>query len=86
MLGDPPAPVGQLLHVGQVPVLVEDGRERGNLLVEGEVRGAGEGVGHPALTALFEELVHLGAVGTAEVPEQLGREVAVPLGVESFGG
>ena len=52
---------------------------------KGRFAGAGEGVGHPALTALLEELVDLGAVGTAEVAEQLGREVAVPLGVESLG-
>ena len=85
MLGDPPAAVGQPLRVGQVAVLVEDRGERRHLLVEGQVGGAGEGAGDAALAPLFEELVDLGGVRAAQIPEQLGGEVAVALGVEGLG-
>ena len=85
VLGDAPAAVGQALGFGQVAVLVEDGGQGGDLLVEGEVGGAREGAGDPAPTPLLEELVDRARVGSAQVPEQLGREVAVALGVERLG-
>ena len=78
-------PSGSRLRLGQVAVLVEDGGQRGDLLVEGEVGGAGERAGDAAPATLLEELVDLAGVGPAEVPEQLGREVAVALRVERLG-
>ena len=53
---------------------------------KGRSAGARQRAGDPALAALLEELVHLGGVRSAEVPEQLGGEVAVALGVERLGG
>ena len=67
VLGDPPAAVGERLRLGQVAVLVEDGGQRGDLLVEGEVGGPRERAGDAALAALLEELVDLGGVRAAEV-------------------
>ncbi len=42
-------PSGEPLGLGQVAVLVQDGGQRGDLLVEGEVGGPGEGAGDPSL-------------------------------------
>ncbi len=86
VLGDAPAAVGEPLGLGQVAVLVEDPGQGSDLVVEGEVGGAGERPGHPPLAPLLEELVHLGRPGAAEVAEELGRQVAVALRVERLGG
>ena len=86
VLGDAPAAVGQALGLGQVAVLVEDGGQRGDLLVEGQVRRARQRAGDAPPPALLEELVDLGRVRAAEVAQQLGREVAVALRVEGLGG
>ena len=67
VLGDPPAAVGQPLGLGQVAVLVEDGGQRGDLLVEGEVGGPGERAGDASLAPLLEELVDLGGARAAQV-------------------
>ncbi len=72
--------------IGQVAVLVQDGGERRHLLVEGEVGQPGAGTVDPALAASLEELVDLLAVGTAQIAEQLGGEIAVALGVQGLGG
>ena len=78
-------PSVELLHVGQVAVLVEDAGELGHLLVEGQAGQPGLGPGQPPLAALLEELGHLGAVGAAEIAEQFGGQVAVALGEQPFG-
>ena len=85
VLGDEPAPVLLARGVGQVAVLVEDGGERGHLLVEGEVGQAGEGTVDPPPPPLLEQGVDLRAVGPAEIAEQLGGEIAVALRVERLG-
>ena len=85
MLGDAPAAVVEPLRLGQVAVLVEDGGERGDLLVEGQVRRLRQRAGDAALAALLEELVDLAGARAAEIAEELGREVAVALGVERLG-
>jgi hypothetical protein len=85
VLGDPPAAVVQPLTVGQVPVLVQDGRQPGHLLIEGPLGHPWPGVGHPPLSALVEELVDRVRVRAAEVAQELGGEVAVSLGEENLG-
>ena len=69
VLGDAPAAVGEPLGLGQVAVLVEDGGQRGDLLVEGEVRGAGQGAGDAPPASLLEELVDLAGARTAQIAE-----------------
>ena len=78
-------PSGEPLRLGQVAVLVEDRGQRGDLLVEGEVRRPGQRAGDPPLAPLLEELVDLARARSAQVAEELGREVAVALRVERLG-
>ena len=85
VLGDPPAAVVEALRLGQVAVLVEDGGQRGDLLVEGEVCRPGQRAGDPPLASLLEELVDLARARSAQVAEELGGEVAVALRIEGLG-
>ena len=85
MLGDEPTAVGLLLGLGQVAVLVEYGGQCRHLLGEGEMGHAGPGALDPPEAPLLEEVVDQRGVGTAQVPEQFGGEIAVALGVERFG-
>ena len=82
VLGDPPAPVIEPEHVGEVPILVEDVRQLGDLVVEAEPGEPGLGVVEPPAAAALEQPGDLGAPGSPEVSEQLGREIGVTLGEE----
>ena len=85
VLGDPPTAVGESLGLGEVTVLIENGGQRGDLLVEGEVRRLGQGAGDAPLAPLLEQLVDLRGTRAAQIPEQFGREIAVALRVQGFG-
>ena len=84
MLDDPPSLLPRL-DIGQVSVLVEDPGQLVDLLTQSEPGQPGPGAVEAASPPMLEEVVDPIAVRAAQVAEELGGEIAVPLGKQVLG-